>query len=138
MPHVVISCLSCARQELRHPLTKFCHECNAQRFVERARAIRLVYEAVARGDMEAATAFQCVDCGMPARDYEHRDYTKPLDVEPVCPACNYRRGPALDSQMRGLPYESAQSGVVGADESGVSLHEKNFRSQPTFNHRQAS
>jgi len=36
----------------------------------------------------------CVDCGKPATVYEHRDYTKPLDVEPVCSSCNRKRGPA--------------------------------------------
>jgi hypothetical protein len=29
--------------------------------------------------------------------YEHRDYTKPLQVEPVCRSCNALRGP-------GKPY----------------------------------
>lgn len=38
----------------------------------------------------------CVDCGKPARDYDHRHYRKPLDVEPVCRTCNQKRGPALD------------------------------------------
>lgn len=37
---------------------------------------------------------QCVDCGNPARHYDHRDYTKPLDVSPVCRSCNFKRGPA--------------------------------------------
>lgn len=36
----------------------------------------------------------CVDCGNPARHYEHRDYTKPIDVVPVCQSCNRKRGPA--------------------------------------------
>ena len=33
----------------------------------------------------------CVDCGKPAHSYDHRDYEKPLDVEPVCRSCNRRR-----------------------------------------------
>jgi len=36
----------------------------------------------------------CVDCGCPASGYDHRDYDKPLEVEPVCYRCNQRRGPA--------------------------------------------
>lgn len=36
----------------------------------------------------------CVDCGKPACQYDHRDYTKPLEVVPVCRSCNYKRGPA--------------------------------------------
>lgn len=36
----------------------------------------------------------CVDCGAPAKHYDHRDYSRPLDVEPCCHSCNLRRGPA--------------------------------------------
>ncbi len=34
----------------------------------------------------------CVDCGRRATMYDHQDYTKPLDVQPVCASCNYARG----------------------------------------------
>jgi len=34
----------------------------------------------------------CVDCGKRAKVYDHRDYNKPLDVEPVCIKCNSMRG----------------------------------------------
>jgi hypothetical protein len=37
----------------------------------------------------------CVDCGRPATCYDHRDYNKPLEVEPVCHACNSVRGAAI-------------------------------------------
>jgi uncharacterized OB-fold protein len=37
---------------------------------------------------------ECVDCGRTAECYDHRDYGRPLDVEPVCRACNVIRGPA--------------------------------------------
>ena len=37
--------------------------------------------------------FRCVDCGDVATEYDHRDYSKPLDVDPVCRSCNRRRGP---------------------------------------------
>jgi hypothetical protein len=40
------------------------------------------------------TVFRCVDCGKRATCWEHRDYGKPLDVEPTCHRCNLRRGPA--------------------------------------------
>lgn len=36
----------------------------------------------------------CVDCGKRATQYDHRDYSKPLDVKPVCRSCNLYRGPA--------------------------------------------
>ena len=37
---------------------------------------------------------KCVDCGKPAEMYDHRDYYKPLEVNPVCRTCNTKRGPA--------------------------------------------
>lgn len=37
----------------------------------------------------------CVDCGERATDYEHRDYNKPREVEPVCRKCNLKRGSAI-------------------------------------------
>lgn len=37
----------------------------------------------------------CVDCGWRAQQYDHSDYTKPLEVEPVCICCNSARGPAV-------------------------------------------
>lgn len=36
----------------------------------------------------------CVDCDKPAREYDHRDYSRPLDVQPVCRSCNKKRGTA--------------------------------------------
>lgn len=37
----------------------------------------------------------CVDCGGQAEHYDHRDYSKPFDVQSVCRICNYKRGPAI-------------------------------------------
>jgi len=36
----------------------------------------------------------CIDCGERAFIYEHRDYDKPLEVDPVCHRCNSKRGHA--------------------------------------------
>lgn len=36
----------------------------------------------------------CVDCGAVATVWEHRSYSRPLDVEPTCRGCNVRRGTA--------------------------------------------
>lgn len=35
----------------------------------------------------------CKDCGLPAEEYDHRDYMSPLKVDPVCMSCNQLRGP---------------------------------------------
>ena len=100
----LLTCLSCSRTEPRgSKLAIFCFECAEQRRIEQRRALMRVREAVKRGHMQPARAHDCVDCGAPASGFDHRDYTLPLQIEPVCAACNKRRGPALDSQMRALP-----------------------------------
>lgn len=55
-----------------------------------------VSSAVRRGILPdlRADSIACVDCGSRATVYEHRDYSRPLDVEPVCVSCNRRRGTA--------------------------------------------
>ena len=50
--------------------------------------------AVKHGYLQKPSTLTCLDCGQPAQVYDHRDYNKPLDVEPVCHACNVNRGPA--------------------------------------------
>ena len=54
-------------------------------------------KAVREGKLRPPTDFDCVDCGAPATGYDHRDYAKPLDVEPVCTGCNNRRGSAKNN-----------------------------------------
>lgn len=62
----------------------------------RDRAISFVYSAVKVGKLVSLKTenIKCVDCGARAIQYDHRDYNKPLDVEPVCQSCNIKRGPA--------------------------------------------
>ena len=56
------------------------------------RAARAVCNAVKAGDLTPITKnTKCVDCGEQAKYYDHRDYNKPLDVEPVCNKCNQKR-----------------------------------------------
>lgn len=38
---------------------------------------------------------KCSDCRKPASQYDHRDYSKPLDVQPVCRNCNIKRGKGI-------------------------------------------
>ena len=54
-----------------------------------------VKKAVKNGDLPPVSELKCVDCGKPAKHYDHRDYGKPLEVEPVCVSCNCKRGPAI-------------------------------------------
>lgn len=61
----------------------------------RQRAWDAVSAAIKAGKIPHPQSLQCFDCDNPAYAYEHRDYRKPLDVQPVCQGCNNRRGPAL-------------------------------------------
>jgi hypothetical protein len=56
------------------------------------RAYSVLAIAIRRGDLPRAREFSCSDCHAPAVCYDHRDYLKPLDVQPVCYVCNKRRG----------------------------------------------
>lgn len=47
-----------------------------------------------RGVLPDPKKLICADCGMSAQAYDHRDYSKPLDVVPVCYGCNLKRGGA--------------------------------------------
>ena len=71
-----------------------CDDCEAKRRPLVQRATWAVYRAVKAGKIQSARTLACADCGKPARCYDHRDYEKPLEVEPVCIGCNAKRGPA--------------------------------------------
>lgn len=67
---------------------------NRSRYFEMAH--RYVTVAVYNGDLPRLDgSVPCVDCGKPAQEYDHRDYKKPLEVDPVCKECNAARGPGL-------------------------------------------
>jgi hypothetical protein len=51
--------------------------------------------AVKAKQMPRVGTLKCADCGEQATRYDHRDYTKPLDVEPVCHHCDNHRGQGL-------------------------------------------
>lgn len=79
------------------PASPYHSACSFQVSEISKRATAQVKKAIKQGLIPAiSNDTKCVDCGNPARDYEHRYYTRPLDVDPVCRACNQRRGPALD------------------------------------------
>lgn len=70
-------------------------------------ARRAVREAIVTGRLHRIETRVCVDCGNPAQAWEHRDYRKPLDVEPVCHPCNAKRGPGLPWAPRKLMCRSS-------------------------------
>ena len=55
-------------------------------------ARQILQSAINKGFLVPAYEHDCVDCGAQAEDYDHRDYNKPLEVEPVCHRCNMKHG----------------------------------------------
>lgn len=99
-------CASCGDDiSHRHYITKYCTTCatkriNARHVVymsgdkqQRHQSVRsITKKAVKVGFLPDPKTLVCADCGIPAQCYDHRDYNKPLDVAPVCRACNNKRG----------------------------------------------
>lgn len=77
-----------------HPLAQRCKPCAENFYRQVLAANRALNAAVRRGDIPAAKTQRCADCDSTARDWDHRDYSKPLQVQAVCRACNFKRGPA--------------------------------------------
>lgn len=82
---------------VRHYKQVICTSCSEERGRAKTgwEAQRMVGLAVRLGYLKQISQCLCVDCGAAATDYDHRDYNKPLDVEPVCRSCNFKRGPAI-------------------------------------------
>ena len=97
-----ITCLRCRKQAERYigSYSGLCEPCMSLHRLEGREAVRLVATAKRHGKLPRADSLPCADCGGKARDYDHRDYMKPLDVQAVCHGCNVRRGTAFDSVYR--------------------------------------
>lgn len=69
---------------------------NAEKFWQ-GRAHGAVQTAIKRGILPSLKGgdYACTDCGGVALEYDHRDYGRPLDVQPVCRGCNHKRGTAI-------------------------------------------
>jgi hypothetical protein len=71
-----------------------CSGCYVVESLNQEMAHKLMAKAIRSGKFPRARELKCVDCGRQAHCYDHRDYTKPLSIEPVCASCNQKRGPA--------------------------------------------
>lgn len=89
-------CIACGKTlKRRHHHARLCDwSSTCPSYFAKPRAHRAVRRAIVRGELPPARACVCVDCGKPATEYDHRDYSRPLDVVPVCHRCNILRGPA--------------------------------------------
>ena len=88
-----------------------CDVCGGIATRVRAKASAAVAKAVKSGAIPRASSLVCVDCGAPAKHYDHRYYTRPLDVEPTCRSCNNKRGPALDVPKAARAYFRTNSNI---------------------------
>jgi hypothetical protein len=59
-------------------------------------AHKAVARAIRKKQLPRPARCACVDCGAPAFCYDHRDYSEPLKVDPVCRSCNTARGAAIN------------------------------------------
>lgn len=102
-------CLLCDGVFVRDGQTKgrksYCAPCTGTKVVLQMAAYKAVRQAISKGRLPPPWSQKCVDCGNPARVFDHRDYAAPLDVEPVCGTCNQRRGPA--SWSKNSPLQDA-------------------------------
>lgn len=95
----VAKCRDCGGEAILRFARGICPKC-MRGYAKRLKQIagpahRKVFEAVKKGILPKLDgAIPCADCGRPAQVYDHRDYSRPLDVVPVCKRCNIRRGPA--------------------------------------------
>lgn len=97
--HVCLDCRSPVPPRYgRASLSLRCDGCSSSRYKAmsklRGAAASALAAEVKNGRIPRADTLSCTDCGRPAEAYDHRDYTKPLQVDPVCRSCNVMRGPA--------------------------------------------
>lgn len=101
-------CFICGTQEMSRGGGKYfrcveCKEKGLQRsnryrdsdLIGRDQAMGFIQVAIRSGRLPHPSTLECADCRAPATEYEHRDYSKPLAVEPICRSCNLKRGPAI-------------------------------------------
>jgi hypothetical protein len=82
------------------PKTGRCLFCSVLREMYAAKAGGALTNAYIWRGLPRASTLKCLDCGAPAAAYDHRDYDKPLEVEPVFRKCNVKRGPGEPFRTR--------------------------------------
>lgn len=94
----VILCAGCKMEFAPNRRTTsnrvYCLECQERSRQRKYYLHKTVKAAVLGGKIPDAKTLPCDDCGATAYCYDHRDWTKPLLVAPVCRKCNRRRGSA--------------------------------------------
>src|SRR4051812_32736798 len=89
---VTKTCAGCLKEFVpgRGGPTFYCVSCKSQTITRRSSIQSMVKTAIRRGQLAPLNPdTKCVDCGEPAKGYEHRDWQKPLEVVPICTSCNW-------------------------------------------------
>jgi hypothetical protein len=109
IPRYTGPCAACNEVFTGHYARRICDKCRPGAYRLCQQANSKVQQAIKSGKMEDPweANLQCADCGGRASLWEHRDYAKPFDVEPVCYRCNIKRGPGKRSL--GVPTETLPS-----------------------------
>ena len=68
----------------------------------------------------------CMDCGRPAKCYDHRDYDKPDEVEPTCRRCNGLRGRAKGMGEQVCPCFYCQEDIR-SENAGSRANKRSWR-----------
>lgn len=91
----VIQCAACKRVlGNQHHSARYCLPCSdAVSDMRKSISKRLRY-AIDTGKLKDWRGQKCNFCGESAIGYEHRDYSQPFDVTPICRSCNWKLGPA--------------------------------------------
>lgn len=86
-----------------------------------SRASNIVRRMVLNGELKklSESYIKCVDCESRARVYDHRDYTKPREVSPVCHSCNAVRGKANYPKMEFIECPECQSQTILTNKDGL-------------------
>lgn len=93
-------CIDCGNPTNRTKAAKRCHSCAGLVAKFQNTAMYRVQLLINQGVIAKPGAHACVDCGAQATCYDHRDYSKPWAVEPVCDRCNTLRGPAKAAKAK--------------------------------------
>lgn len=98
----LLPCFRCGKEALIYNHRQWCDNCKKSPEWQRYRISSLGHMAVSKAVRKGLLpkldgSIVCVDCGAPAEVYDHREYAKPLEVDPVCRGCNVRRGPAKET-----------------------------------------
>lgn len=72
-----------------------------RRYPERVRANNMIYREVAANRLPPVRTLKCDTCDKQARHYHHPDYSKPLEVIPLCESCHRRVHGALKTDANG-------------------------------------